>query len=343
MSWQVEMRGGARGGSIYLPQIDLWLDAHQPTETSFVSHAHFDHLATHKRIITSAGTARLMATRMPGEREEIVLPFGQPLSLWRHGADAAYGGAHLRLGHAAGATREGESLLYTGDFKLRPGRSAERCETPRADVVIMETTFGLPRYVFPPTAEVLAAIIKFCRQTLEDGEVPVLFRLLAGQEPGNPEQPGRRCAADHAPSANGEDDAHLRGAWADISAHRPFALSEVAGHVVVCPPQANQSSWLRKIKPRRTAAITGWASDPAAIYRYQCDAAFPLSDHADFADLLRFVELVQPKRVLDRPRLDRGICAHPARTRHRCLGARESRQPARDRDDGVESQAGAEG
>jgi DNA ligase-1 len=80
-------------------------------------------------------------------------------------------------------------------------------------------------------------------------------------------------------------------------AYRAFALSEVAGHVVVCPPQANQSAWLRKIKPRRTAAITGWASDPAAIYRYQCDAAFPLSDHADYADLLKFVELVQPKRV----------------------------------------------
>src|SRR6185503_9732060 len=34
------------------------------------------------------------------------------------------------------------------------------------------------------------------------------------------------------------------------------------------------------------------------IYRYQVDAAFPLSDHADYPDLLRYVELVQPKRVL---------------------------------------------
>ena len=38
--------------------------------------------------------------------------------------------------------------------------------------------------------------------------------------------------------------------------------------------------------------------DPGAIYRYQCDAAFPLSDHADHPDLLRFVEAVQPRRVL---------------------------------------------
>ena len=44
--------------------------------------------------------------------------------------------------------------------------------------------------------------------------------------------------------------------------------------------------------------ISGWAVEPNAIYRYQVDAAFPLSDHADYDDLLRYVELVQPKRVL---------------------------------------------
>jgi DNA ligase-1 len=44
--------------------------------------------------------------------------------------------------------------------------------------------------------------------------------------------------------------------------------------------------------------ISGWAVDPNAIYRYQVDAAFPLSDHADYDDLLRYVELVQPTRVL---------------------------------------------
>jgi DNA ligase 1 len=296
MSWQVEMRGGARGGSIYLPQIDLWLDAHRPTDTSFVSHAHFDHLATHRRIITSAGTARLMATRLPGEREEIVEPFRQPF---------AFADAELTLfpaGHIFGsamllAAREGESLLYTGDFKLRPGRSAERCEPPLADVVIMETTFGLPRYVFPPTGLVLAAIIKFCRQTLEDGEVPVLF----GYSLGKSQEILSSLAEAALPIMLHPQTAKMTRIYEELGqtfpAYRPFALTDVAGHVVVCPPQANQSAWLRKIKPRRTAAITGWANDPAAIYRYQCDAAFPLSDHADYADLLKFVELVQPKRV----------------------------------------------
>ena len=55
---------------------------------------------------------------------------------------------------------------------------------------------------------------------------------------------------------------------------------------------------LEKIGRKRVAMISGWAVDPNAIYRYQVDAAFPLSDHADYNDLLRYVELVRPKRVL---------------------------------------------
>src|SRR5256886_5711488 len=54
---------------------------------------------------------------------------------------------------------------------------------------------------------------------------------------------------------------------------------------------------LEKIPRKRIAMISGWAVDPNAIYRYQVDAAFPLSDHDDYIDLIRYVDLVQPKRV----------------------------------------------
>jgi DNA ligase-1 len=56
---------------------------------------------------------------------------------------------------------------------------------------------------------------------------------------------------------------------------------------------------LERIRNKRVAMIErlGEKLDPNAIYRYQVDAAFPLSDHADYTDLLRCVELVQPARV----------------------------------------------
>jgi len=284
-------------GSIHLPEIDLWCDARQPVPFSFVSHAHFDHLAKHRRIITSEGTQRLMATRLPGEREEIVLPYEKPYALNAETELRLYPAGHIFGSAMLYLKRQGESFLYTGDFKLRPGLSAEPCAPPQADVVVMETTFGLPRYTFPPTEKVLADLVHFCQSALEDGEVPVLF----GYSLGKSQELLASLAGVKIPVMLHPQTLKMTRIYEELGRSFPpyeaFTLTEVAGHVVICPPQANQSTWLRKIKPRRTAAITGWAIDPAAVYRYQCDAAFPLSDHADYDDLLRFVEIVRPKRV----------------------------------------------
>jgi DNA ligase 1 len=80
----------------------------------------------------------------------------------------------------------------------------------------------------------------------------------------------------------------------------PYELFEAGaarGKVLICPPHVTNSAMLRKLGKIRTAILTGWAVDPNCRYRYQCDAAFPVSDHADFPDLLEIVKRVQPKKV----------------------------------------------
>ncbi len=294
MTWHVVPRNG-----IHLPQIGWWLDAHHPAPRSFVSHAHFDHLAAHREIICSAGTARLMRARLPAERVEHVLPFGQTEQITPdctatlHPAGHIHGSAQILLEHVAHGR-----LLYTGDFKLRPGRSAEPCATPRANTVIMETTYGRPHYAFPPTEEVLAAVAAFCRAALADGETPVLF----GYSLGKSQELLSGLAAAGLPLMLHPRTLELTRVYEELGmafpAYAAFDATRLAGHVVICPPQSAGSAFLKKIKKRRTAAITGWALDPGARFRYQCDEVFPLSDHADYPDLLRFVELVQPARVL---------------------------------------------
>src|SRR2546421_4625452 len=67
-----------RRGGILLPQLGLWLDAHEAQtgpEKVFVSHAHADHTGFHREVILSAATARLMQARMGGQRIENILPF----------------------------------------------------------------------------------------------------------------------------------------------------------------------------------------------------------------------------------------------------------------------------
>src|SRR3954468_6837892 len=90
MSWDVQFRDG-----VYLPQIDWWLDAHFPVDRGFVSHAHFDHVADHKEVLCSAGTAKLMQARLPGVRREIVLPYEEPYELGEGCTVRLYPAGHI--------------------------------------------------------------------------------------------------------------------------------------------------------------------------------------------------------------------------------------------------------
>ncbi|MGI8819849.1 MAG: ATP-dependent DNA ligase [Chthoniobacterales bacterium] len=282
---------------VYLPVQNLWLDPWEAKPLAFVSHAHSDHIAPHEEIIVSERTARLMQARMPGERREHIVPFGERTQVLGHDIML------LPAGHIFGSAQffleaEEGSVLYTGDFKLRHGRSAEPAEWCQAETLIMETTFGLPRYCFPPTEEVIAQIVAFARDALEEGAVPVLLGYSLGKAQ---EILCALAGAGLRPMLHGsvyrmtQIYEQFGQSFCDYERYDPKAVD---GKVLICPPSANRSRMLEKIPQKRVAMISGWAVDPNARYRYQTDAAFPLSDHADYTDLVRYVELVQPKRVL---------------------------------------------
>src|SRR5947208_14744962 len=109
---------------VYLPNEQIWLDPWDAKPFAFVSHAHSDHIAPHQEIIVSERTARLMQARLPGDRNEIILPFGQPTKV--RGLDITL----FPAGHIFGSAQfflrtKNDSLLYTGYFKLRPGKRSE--------------------------------------------------------------------------------------------------------------------------------------------------------------------------------------------------------------------------
>lgn len=246
----------------------------------------------------SRGTARLMQARMPGTRQEEILDFGERRDF------GGFSATLLPAGHIFGSAQiyvesDAGSLLYTGDFKMRPSLSAEPLEWRKAETLIMETTFGLPRYRMPPTSEVMAQITRFCNEALEEGAVPILLGYSLGK---SQEILCALLAAGLKPMLHAsvhrmtEVYRELRPDFPE--AYERFVPSEMEGKVLVFPPSAARSLMVQRIKNRRTAMLTGWALDPNAKFRYGCDAAFPLSDHADYPDLLRYVDLVQPKRVL---------------------------------------------
>src|SRR5438093_246930 len=152
---------------LHLPAIDLWLDARERKEIAFVSHAHSDHVGAHGHVLCTPATAALMRCRVRGRSHYRALEFGRGYDFPDYRLTLYPAGHILGSAQALVETNAGR-LLYSGDFKLRAGLSAEPIEVPEADVVVMETTFGRPRYVFPPTEQVMAQVRDFCHQALEE-------------------------------------------------------------------------------------------------------------------------------------------------------------------------------
>jgi Cft2 family RNA processing exonuclease len=295
------------GRALQLPALGLWLDPHKPLRNggvAFVSHAHSDHTAAHREVILTAPTQKLMRARVSGQRREHVLPFGQRVdSAALDIRDSTFVITLLPAGHILGSAMayveaDGGSLLYTGDFKLRPGRSAEPCHPRGADTLIMETTFGRPRYVFPPVEEVIRDILQFCTEALADGATPVLLCYSLGKS----QEVLSALVAAQLPVMMHSSVARLTSIYTEFGHHFPGCETldpvRAAGRVVLSPPGTRLDS-LKVHCPRlRLAVLTGWALDSGCRFRYGADAAFPLSDHADFPDLLEFVKRVNPRRVL---------------------------------------------
>jgi DNA ligase-1 len=284
--------------ALHLPQAGLWLDPRLPKPLAFVSHAHSDHTGRHEKTIATPTTLRLMQARMGDwDGEKIALPFGESRSFENFRLRLLPAGHVLGSAQAFLETDQG-TLLYTGDFKLRQGASAETAAHCQAETLVMETTYGLPRYVFPPFEEVMAQILKFCIETLEENSIPVLLGYSLGKAQ---EILASLCGAALQVMLHGTISKLVpiyREEGIAFPEFTEWDPAKSSGHVVICPPTTAGSRAMAAVKKRRVAAVTGWAMDPGAIHRLRCDAAFPLSDHAGYDDLLRHVENVNPRRVL---------------------------------------------
>jgi putative mRNA 3-end processing factor len=202
------------------------------------------------------------------------------------------GSAQLRV------TRKGVSLGYSGDLCMEPTLTAERAEVMACDVLVLESTFGLARYVFPPKREVLAAVRRFVDGALADGATPVLFGYALGKAQeilkylGEAGYPCRAHPVVHAVNRVYEAQGVALPNVALLPPEGPRR-----GEVVVAPPHLARTSAVLRIERRRTAMLTGWAIDGRRGFR-GVDAAFPLSDHADFPGLLRYAKASGASRVL---------------------------------------------
>lgn len=260
-------------------------------EVCFVSHAHSDHTEAFRKkgrtIIASEETFALMG------REPQPHPAA---SVSLHPAGHMLGARQLS------AEAEAGKFVYTGDFALHDSFTAKSARVLPCDTLMIDTTYCLPHLRFPRREKVLSDMQKFVKQN--ERSIIVFGAYTRGKSQELCRFLNIECGI--APVVNAQAAAFCSiyekcGVKLDyVAAGTEEAEEEMRSSFVAIMPSSTVNFQFGAAladaygKEVKTAVATGWA----AVSKFPVDAAFPLSDHADFKDTMRYIYESGAKRII---------------------------------------------
>jgi len=286
-------------GSVQIEQDDvkLILDSKRNNVSGsafFISHGHFDHSAAFK-----IKQARKYSSK---ETVDIVSSFGFqvencfPIAA---GKKIMIGDIEVvphNSGHVLGSfeyeirTSEG-TVLFTGDFNTEATKTMKPAEPVQCDILILEATFGSPNFVFPRIEEVGVEMVKWAKEVIKSGKTPTFQTDPLGNaqeiigvfnEVGIPVITHWKVTR----MSKIYESYGYKLEFFDDETSEAEEIKRQGDFVYVTPKNLDFSN-----PGFETAFVSGWA----LLMRR---TGFPLSDHADFPRLIRFVEECEPRIVL---------------------------------------------
>jgi putative mRNA 3-end processing factor len=261
------------------------LDADKPADINFVSHAHADHVPKNVReILCSEETAQIIRSR-----------YNRKISVVQNNSFEFIPSGHI-LGSTSLLINSSEGrILYTGDFCTRDRFFIKGFKPPKAEVLVLETTFGNPRYIFPSIREVKRSALDWVEDQTKRGYNIIAKGYSLGKAQLLCSLFERLDIPVYVHGAVSKMNAVYSDLGIDLRGFIPYREAKEKGYL-------KKSPWLlvspvaMKL-PSKTAFFSGWAVDSGFKYSRGLDEAFPLSDHSDFDELLSTVKQVNPRII----------------------------------------------
>ncbi|MGC4062921.1 MAG: ligase-associated DNA damage response exonuclease [Aquabacterium sp.] len=291
----------ARPEGLYCPAGGFYIDPWQPVERAVITHAHGDHART--------GSAHYLATRASAGVLRIRLGADISLQAVDYGEVVHHNGVQVSLhpaGHVLGSAQvriahQGRVWVASGDYKTGPDTTCQPFEPVRCDTFITESTFGLPVFRWVDQGELFTQINAWRQGNAAAGRASVLYayafgkaqRILSGIDPaiGPIVTHGAMNALNGAYRAEGVMLPSTHGVL-DMNAE------SLSRSLVLAPPSAQGSTWLRRFGEHSDAFASGWMQLRGMRRRRALDRGFVLSDHADWPGLMQAISATGAGRVI---------------------------------------------
>jgi putative mRNA 3-end processing factor len=285
-----------REQGLYCAAGDFYVDPWEPVHRAVVTHAHSDHAAPGSDIyLTAAPGEALLRQRLGPEASIEAADYGAALSLGSarvslHPAGHVLGSAQVRIEAA------GEVWVVSGDYKLAVDSTCAPFEPLRCHTFVTESTFGLPIFRWPETDEAIGAIHEWWRANRDSGKTSVLFGWPLGKMQRVLAQLDAGIGPIYAHGAVERVNRIYRAAGASLPETPPPGGS-TKGALVLAPPGAQGSPWMKRFGTASTALVSGWMRIRGTRRRRSLDRGFVLSDHADWPALLAAIDETRAENI----------------------------------------------
>ncbi len=288
---------------LYCAAGGFYIDPWRPVDKALITHAHADHArAGHGRYWAVRPNRPILQQRLGGNIELRDVEYGESLRFGAarvsfHPAGHVLGSAQIRV------EVDGEVWVASGDYKRDADPTCAPFEVVPCDTFITEATFALPVYRWAPPQVVAADIHAWRQANAASGKASVLFCYALGK--------AQRLLAELASLS--DETVYLHGAMAPLTEiYRDAGVdmlpteavsaqarhADFAGRLIIAPPSASGSRWMRRFKRFETGFASGWMRIRGNRRRRGYDRGFVLSDHADWPALIRTIEQTGAQRVL---------------------------------------------
>lgn len=274
---------------LYCRQGDFYIDPWQPVKKAVVTHAHADHAYRgHKSYLVTKEGEQLYKIRLDEGAKISTLSYGETLDIDGvkvsfHPAGHVLGSAQVRVEY------KGEIWVVSGDYKLMPDATCAPFEFVKCHNFITEATFGLPIYRWQPTEIIFEEINQWWRRNRENGKASVLFAYSLGKSQRVMNGIDRSIGRIYTHGAVERLTEAYRKSGVDLPettyAGAVKNKSDFAGSLIVAPPSAHGSTWLKRFGTHSTGFASGWMIVRGARRQKAVDRGFVLSDHADWTEL----------------------------------------------------------
>jgi putative mRNA 3-end processing factor len=287
---------------LYCPAGDFYIDPWEPVDRALITHAHGDHARWGSRAYLAASDGeRVLRTRLGAGAQIDTLDYGQPTTINGvrvsfHPAGHILGSAQIRAEH------RGEVWVVSGDYKTDPDPTCAPFELVRCNTFVTESTFGLPIYRWGPQADVFAQIRDWWRANAAIGRASILYayalgksqRVLAGLIDAGIGPIYTHGAVERLVRAYRESGVAMPATQHATSIPKSHSFGDA---LIVAPPSASNSSWLKRFGEFSDSFVSGWMHVRGMRRRRSIDRGFALSDHVDWPSLIATIQTTGAERV----------------------------------------------